>query len=323
MKTGLLLVQVGTPDAPEPGPVRRYLKQFLSDRRVVDLKWFPWIPILQILLLFRPGRSAAKYRRIWDPITGSPLRHHTTNQREAMRTRFPDLIVDYGMQYGNPGVGAVVDRMIRQGVDRLIVMPMYPQYSMTTTAGATDALFRELFKQVRVPAIRIIPPYYDHPAYIGALTSIMQADLAKLSWTPEHYVISFHGIPVRYCQKLKDPYATHVKATTRSLTQKMGWKRSLWTQSFQSIFGREVWLKPNTDTILEDLAKKGVKKIYALTPGFTADCLETVDEIGHESLEAFQKAGGESLRLCPGLNDHPIWIDAMETIIRQEGLGWI
>ncbi len=323
MKTGVLLIQVGTPDAPEPGPVRRYLKQFLSDRRVVDLNWFPWIPILQIILLFRPGRSAAKYRRIWDPVTGSPLRHHTTNQMKAMRVRFPDLVVEYGMQYGNPGVGGVVDRMIRQGVERLIVMPMYPQYSMTTTAGATDVLFRELLKQVRVPAIRVVPPYYDHPAYIGAVTAIMREDLAQLPWSPEHFLISFHGIPIRYCQKRKDPYATHVKTTTRAITQEMGWKRSQWTQAFQSIFGREVWLKPNTDTILEELAKNGVKKVYALTPGFTADCLETVDEIAHESLEAFHLAGGECLRLCPGLNDHPVWLDAMETIIRHEGQGWL
>lgn len=323
MKTGILLIQLGTPDAPETVPVRRYLKQFLSDKRVVDLNRFLWVPILRIILAFRPAKSAEKYRRIWDPVTGSPLKHYTIRQMEAMRERFPDLVVEYGMQYGNPAAGEVVDRMIRQGIERLIVMPMYPQYSMTTTAAATDVLFRELLKQVRVPAIRIVPPYYENPAYIGAIASIMEEDLAKLPWVPEHFLISFHGIPKRYCQKLKDPYATHVKATTRALVKRMGWERPQWTQAFQSLFGREVWLKPYTDDILEELAHKGVKKVYALTPGFTADCLETVDEIAHESLEVFQEAGGEALHLCPGLNDHPAWIDAMETILREEGQGWL
>ena len=191
MNTGILLIQLGTPDAPETVPVRRYLKQFLSDRRVVDLNRLLWVPILRIILAFRPAKSAEKYRRIWDPQTGSPLKHFTIRQMEAMRERFPQLVVEYGMQYGNPAVGDVVDRMIKQGVERLIVMPMYPQYSMTTTAAATDVLFRELLKQVRVPAIRVVPPYYAHPAYIQAIASIMKEDLAKLSWKPEHYLIVF------------------------------------------------------------------------------------------------------------------------------------
>lgn len=323
MKTGILLIQLGTPDAPETAPVRRYLRQFLNDKRVIDLPDWLWQPILQLILLFRPAKSAAKYRRIWDPVTGSPLMHYTKEQARLLAERFPDLTVRFGMQIGNPATGKVVDEMIKEGVERIIVMPMYPQYSITTTASATDVLFKELLKQKRVPAIRIVPPYYAHQAYIDAILSIMNEDLAKLDWKPDHYLISFHGLPKRYCQQYKDPYATHVKATTRRIVEAMKWVKPNWTQSFQSLFGREIWLKPYTDDVLTDLAKQGVKKVYAITPGFTADCLETIDEIAHESLEVFHEAGGETLHLCPGLNNHPVWISAMETILREEGAGWI
>ncbi len=319
---GVLLIQLGTPDAPTAEALRPYLQQFLGDPRVIeDPPWF-WPLLFRYILFKRPAQSAAKYQRIWDPTTGSPLMHWTRRQTELVQAKFPAIPVRFGMQVGNPPVAKVVDEMIRGGVDRLIVLPMYPQYSATTTASATDVLFKCLLKQRRVPALRIVPPYYRHPAYLDAMTQVINGELGKLAWTPDHHVLSFHGIPIRYA-KAGDPYATHVKRTTRALVQKLGWRRSEWTQSFQSLFGRERWLRPYTDEVLQKLARQGKKKLFIALPGFTADCLETVDEIGHESREVFLHAGGEALHVCPCLNDHPAWIDAMAAIIHDEGKGWL
>jgi ferrochelatase len=226
------------------------------------------------------------------------------------------------MQVGNPPLAQVVDEMIRAGLERLIVVPMYPQYSATTTASATDMLFAALMKQRRVPALRIVPPCYEHPAYVDAVAAVITEDLARQSWRPDHYLLSFHGIPKRYAQA-GDPYATHVKRTTRRLIERLGWPKDAWTQSFQSLFGREVWLKPYTDEVLGALAKRGVRRVFVAMPGFTADCLETLDEIGHESRQVFVEAGGEELRACPCLNDHPRWIAALAELIREEGRGWL
>ncbi len=320
---GFLLIQLGTPDAPTPQALRPYLRQFLSDPRVIEVNPWKWWFILNLFILpFRPKDSAAKYARIWDATTGSPLLHWTVRQTQLLQDRFPNVPVRFGMQVGNPPLGKVVEEMIRAGVDRLVALPMYPQYSATTTASATDVLFQCLMKQRRVPALRVAAPYYDHPAYIDAMAAVIQDDLAKLPWKPDHYVLSFHGIPQSYSKK-GDPYATHVKRTTMRLVEKLGWPRSMWTQTFQSRFGREPWLKPYTDDVLEKYAKKGMKKIFVAMPGFTADCLETIDEIGHESQEVFHKAGGQQLRACPCLNDHPRWIDAMATIFREEAQGWL
>ncbi len=319
---GVLIIQLGTPDAPTPEALRPYLKQFLGDPRVIENPPWYWPLIFQLILWRRPAASAAKYARIWDKDTGSPLMHWTKRQTELVQARFPNIPVRFGMQVGNPPLAKVLDEMIRAGVDRLIAFPMYPQYSATTTASATDVLFQCLLKQRRVPALRIVPPYYEHPSYIEAMARLITNELAKLTWQPDHFVLSFHGIPKRYATA-GDPYATHVKRTTRALIQKLGWKRETWTQTFQSLFGREVWLKPYTDDVLEKLAKAGKKKVFVALPGFTADCLETVDEIGHESREAFQHAGGETLHACPCLNDCPAWIDAIETIVREEAAGWM
>lgn len=321
--TGLLLIQLGTPDRPTFGGLFPYLRQFLSDRRVIEVPRLIWTPLLYLRILpFRSGASAAKYRRIWDPATGSPLLHYTKRQAELLQARFPANPVRYGMMVGNPSVKSVVDEMIAAGVDRIVALPMFPQYSATTSASATDALFGALTKVRRVPAVRVVPPYYDHPAYLDALAAAIRDDLAKLAWEPEHFVVSFHGIPQKYAQR-GDPYATHVVRTTRALVQRMGWPRDRWTQTYQSRFGRSAWLKPYTDDVLESLAKRGVKRVYVALPGFTADCLETLDEIGRESREVFEKAGGEHLKSGTCLNDHPKWIDAMEQILRDEGRGWV
>jgi ferrochelatase len=319
----VLLVQLGTPDEPTPKALRRYLRQFLSDPRVIEAPRLLWWFILRFVILpRRPAQSAEKYRRIWHAQTGSPLLHITRLQTEALQKLLPGVPVRFGMQVGNPPVGEVVRELIATGIERLIVLPMYPQYSATTTASATDVLFHALMKERRVPALRIVPPYYDHPAYLGAVATVVRDELAKLSWQPEHYLISFHGIPISYARR-GDPYSTHVERTTAELIRRLGWPSGLWTQSFQSLFGREEWLKPYTDETLKRLAKSGVNRVFVATPGFTTDCLETVDEIGFEARETFLHAGGEVLHRCPCLNDHPAWIEAMRTIVAEEGRGWL
>jgi ferrochelatase len=322
-KTGILLIQVGTPDAPTAPALRRYLRQFLGDPRIVDVPRWKWWFILNLFILpFRPAQSAKKYARIWDKQTGSPLLHYTRRQAEELQKRFPGIVVNFGMQVGNPSVASVVSDMIRQGVERLIVVPMYPQYSATTTAGATDTLFKALQCARCVPALRIVPPHYEHPAYLDALATIIREEVAKLSWRPDHYLLSFHGIPIRYVE-LGDPYPKHVQRTTAGLIERLGWPSGKWTQTYQSLFGKEEWLKPYLDGKLVELAKAGVGHVFVATPGFTVDCLETIDEIGTESREIFEKAGGKELHRCPCLNDHPAWIAALETILREEGQGWL
>jgi ferrochelatase len=319
----VLLVQLGTPDAPTVPALRRYLRQFLSDPRVIEAPRLLWWLILNLRILpTRPRESAAKYQRIWHPETGSPLLHLTRRQTDALQRLLPSVPVRFGMQVGNPSVGEVVRGLIGAGVDRLLVVPMYPQYSATTTASALDVLFQALQRERRVPAVRVVPPYYDHPAYLDAVTTVVQEELDKLAWTPEHYLLSFHGIPIKYAQR-GDPYATHVKRTTARLIARLGWPRDRWTQSFQSLFGKDRWLRPYTDQTLRRLAERGIKRVFVATPGFTTDCLETLDEIGFEAREIFRHAGGELLHQCPCLNDHPAWIEALRTLVHEEGTGWL
>jgi ferrochelatase len=321
--TGILLIQLGTPDAPTRSALKVYLKQFLSDRRVIEAPRLLWWMILHgVILRKRPAESAEKYQRIWDPATGSPLMHYTKRQAELLQQALPNVPVRFGMQVGNPPVERVVNEMIAQGVDRILALPMYPQYSATTTASATDVLFSALMKIRRVPAVRVVPPYHEHPAYLDAFATIVHEELAKLPFTPEHYVYSFHGLPQSYAKK-GDPYPAHVVRTTRGLQERLRLPRGKWSQTYQSRFGRAAWLKPYTDDVLERLAKKGVRKVFVMLPGFTVDCLETIDEIGHESAEHFKAAGGEVLHACRCLNDHPAWISAMRRILLEEGQGWI
>jgi ferrochelatase len=226
------------------------------------------------------------------------------------------------MQVGNPRLEAVVQELIASGIDRLIVFPMYPQYSATTTASALDMLFKALMRERRVPSLRVVPPYYDHPAYLDAVVTLIREQLASLSWEPEHYLLSFHGIPVKYAER-GDPYPQQVECTSRLLLERLGWPAGQWTQSFQSLFGKDPWLQPYTDRTLQDLASRGIKRVFVATPGFTTDCLETIDEIGFEVRGLFRRAGGEALHLCPCLNDHSAWIRAMHTIVWDQAQGWI
>jgi ferrochelatase len=302
--------------------LRKYLRQFLGDPRVIEANRLLWWFILNFRILpKRPKESAAKYQRIWTA-NGSPLLTITRLQCEALQRALPHLTVRFGMQIGNPPVADTIRDLIGAGVERLIVLPMYPQYSATTTASAIDCLLSALKKERRVPTLRVVPPYYDHLAYIDALSTIIREELTKLSWQPEHFLLSFHGLPVKYVER-GDPYPQQVERTTQLLVEILGWSKGQWTQSYQSLFGKGVWLQPYTDKTLEALGRRGVKRVFVATPGFTTDCLETLDEIGNEARELFQRAGGEKLHLCPCLNDHPKWIEAMKTMIDQEGLGWI
>jgi ferrochelatase len=199
---------------------------------------------------------------------------------------------------------------------------MYPQYSAATTGSALDSLFKALLRIRRVPALRIVPPYYEHRAYLDAVVRVIRDELAKLRGKPDHFVLSFHGLPVKYVER-GDPYPKQVVRTTDLLLERLAWKAGRWTQSFQSVFGRDLWLQPYTDQTLRDLASRGVKRVFLATPGFTSDCLETLDEIGFEAREIFKHAGGEELHQCPCLNDHPAWIQAMRTLVAEEGHGWI
>lgn len=321
--TGILLIQLGTPDAPTPAALKTYLRQFLGDPRVIEApRWLWWCILNFSILRKRPAESAAKYQRIWDSKTGSPLLHYTKLQTEWLRQAIPGVRIEFGMQVGNPPVAQVVNQIIADGVDRLLVLPMYPQYSATTWASATDVLFSALMKTRKVPAIRIVPPYYDHPSYLDAFATIVREEMAKLSWKPDHVLYSFHGIPQSYAQK-GDPYAAHVVRTTRGLQERLQFPKGYWTQTYQSRFGRTAWLKPYTDDVLTKLAQEGKRKVFVALPGFTVDCLETIDEIGRESTEHFKASGGEILHACRCLNDHPAWIAAMCDILLEEGQGWL
>jgi ferrochelatase len=321
--TGVLLIQLGTPDAPTVPALRRYLRQFLGDPRVIEAPRLLWWFILNLKILpTRPQQSAAKYRRIWNAETGSPLLHYTRLQAERLQKELPQVPVRFAMQVGNPSVASVVGEMVSFGINQLIVLPMYPQYSATTTASATDVLFQALMRERRVPALRIVPPYYEHPSYIDAVATVIKEEQARLKWAPEHFLLSFHGIPVKYVQR-GDPYPEHVERTTQLLLERLNWPAGTWTRSFQSLFGKDLWLQPYTDATLQKLAKEGARRVFVATPGFTTDCLETLDEIGHEALEIFRHAGGEMLHQCPCLNDHPRWIQAMKEMVMQEGVGWL
>ena len=341
--TGILLLQLGTPDSPTAAGLRPYLKQFLADPRVIETRpdvrryvtpgltrvprkapsrWL-WSLILNgVIVPFRSPKSAEKYRRIWDDATGSPLLFHTTRQAELLQQRFPNAVVRFGMTYGSPSVEQVVNEMTAAGVDRFVAVPMYPQYSATTTAASTDALFKALMNLRVVPAVRVVGPHYLHPAYLDAMVASVNDDLARLGWEPEHFLFSFHGIPRKYVQR-GDPYAAHCVRTTHALVKRFGFRKPQWSRSFQSRLGREPWLTPYTEDAAKALAKRGVRRLAVILPGFTADCLETVDEIGNEAGEEFRHAGGEVLRSVPCLNAHPKWIDALEQIVREEGTGWV
>jgi len=322
-RTGILLLQLGTPDAPTARALRRYLHEFLRDRRVVDLPRAQWLPILYLgVLPRRPARSARLYRKVWTA-EGSPLAVITQAQADALASRLRadgvDIHVAVGMRYGRPSIAAAVDELIGAGCDRLVALPMYPQYASATTGSSLERVFEVIGRRRVVPSVRTVPPYFEAPEYIGALVASVRGALGQ--WEPDHVLISFHGLPKRFAD-LGDPYPDHCHATARALAAGMGWPADRVTMSFQSLFGREEWLKPYTDQTLRDLAARGVSRLAVLCPGFTADCLETLEEMGMTNRELYEAAGGGEYRLVPCLNVHPVWVDAMAAIVQHELRGW-
>lgn len=328
-RIGVLVAQLGTPEAPTAKALRPYLRQFLSDQRIVDYPPLIWKLILHgIILRTRPAKSAALYARIWTD-EGSPLLAISNKQVKGLQERLgDDYRVILGMTYGEPSISSALNTLETEGIDRVVVLPMYPQYSSTTTASVYDAVSdaafgtKQAFPHRRnrwAPALRFVPPYYDHPGYIEALKTRLAEDVADFN--PQKIILSFHGVPKRYI-KTGDPYAEQCKHTGQLLKSKMGLSDETCQLTFQSRFGPEPWLQPYTDDTLEALGEHGTERVLVACPGFTTDCLETLDEIGNEGAEAFHEAGGGELRLSPCLNDHPQWLDTLSEIVRNEAQGW-
>lgn len=325
-KIGVLLINLGTPDDTSFGGVRRYLSEFLSDRRVIEAPPVLWQPVLQgVVLNTRPRRSGEAYRRIWNNEQDeSPLRTFTRAQAEALAARLASdgVQVTWGMRYGSPSVADAMEELLQAGCDRILSVPLYPQYSATTTATANDQLFRFLMKLRRQPAIRTLPAFPDHPSYIDALAISVRDSLAGLAHAPQRIVTSFHGLPNDYVRK-GDPYREECERTVTALRAALGLSEDVMPLTFQSRFGPAKWLEPYTAPFVEALPAQGVTRIAVLMPGFLADCIETLDEIGNEVRTEFLAAGGEELTLIPCLNASPAAIDMLEDLVRGELLGWV
>lgn len=318
-KIGVLLVNLGTPSAPDPASVRRYLAEFLSDRRVVEIPPLIWQPILRgIILRTRPRKSAHAYQQVWRP-DGSPLAAITRAQSDALQGAFGEgNLVDWAMRYGEPKIADRLISMKEYGANRILVAPLYPQYCAATTATANDKAFEVLAGMRWQPAIRTLPPYHDHPAYIAALKASVEESLSRLDFEPDAILASFHGMPQRTLE-LGDPYHCHCLKTARLLSEALG--REL-TVTFQSRFGRAKWLEPATDATLAALPGKAVKKIAIVAPGFSADCLETLEELAIRGRETFLGAGGTHFAYLPCLNDSPAGTEMLQTILREALAGW-
>jgi ferrochelatase len=325
-RAGVILLQLGTPDAPTAKAVRRYLREFLSDRRVVDLHRAAWLPILYLAVLpIRPLRSAALYRKVWTE-AGSPLAVTSEVQARALGRELTALAgghvpVVVGMRYGQPSIRSAVEYLLASGVDRILAFPMFPQYAGATTGSSLERLFDEVRGRRVVPSIRVVPPYYKAFEYVGAVATVAREALGTNSDQFDRLLVSFHGLPKRYADE-GDPYPMHCEATALALRRALPEWASKIDVVYQSRFGREEWLQPYTDTRLRDLGKRG-ERVAVMCPGFTADCLETLEEIGIRGEEQFSKAGGRTYVRVPCVNDHPSWIAAMSAIASRELIGWI
>ncbi|MDQ3139294.1 MAG: ferrochelatase [Pseudomonadota bacterium] len=319
-KIGVLLINLGTPDAPDAKSVRRYLKQFLSDPRVVEIPQLIWQPILRgAVLTTRPKKSAHAYAQVWSE-EGSPLAAITRRQALALKHAFGDgVLVEHAMRYGNPAIGARIAALKQAGCERILIAPLYPQYCAATTATANDEAFAALARMRWQPALRTLPPYYDDAAYIAALKTSVETGLAALDFAPDAVMASFHGMPERTL-KLGDPYHCHCRKTARLLGDAMG--REL-TVTFQSRFGKAKWLEPATDVTLAAMPGRGIRKVAMFAPGFSADCLETLEELSIRGRETFMAAGGTDFATLPCLNDSAEGIKMLRSIIARELEGWL
>ncbi|HET9812011.1 MAG TPA: ferrochelatase [Sphingomicrobium sp.] len=319
-RAGVLLVNLGTPDAPEPRAVRRYLAEFLSDPRVIEIPPLLWRPILHgVVLRLRPKKSARAYSQIWGE-DGSPLAAVTKRQAIALQQRLGDALpVEHAMRYGNPGIAGALGRLIDVGCDRILAAPLYPQYCAATTASAQDTLFAALAAMRVQPALRTLPAYHDDPLYIDALQASVERQLAALDFEPQRLLLSFHGMPER-TRELGDPYHDQCQETARLLAERLSVPTDI---AFQSRFGRAKWLEPATDKILEAYPARGVTRIAIAAPGFSADCIETLEELGIRGREAFLSSGGERFGLIDCLNDSPEGMGMLEGLVRRELEGWL
>ncbi|HIB1225406.1 TPA: ferrochelatase [Klebsiella pneumoniae] len=308
-KTGILLANLGTPDAPTPGAVKRYLRQFLSDKRVVDTSRLLWWPLLRgVILPIRSPRVAKLYQSVWME-EGSPLMVYSRRQQQALAARLPDTPVALGMSYGSPSLASAVDDLLAQGVEHIVVLPLYPQYSCSTVAAVWDELARILAKKRAIPGISFIRDYAEHPDYIHALAASVRASFA-VHGEPDLLLLSYHGIPQRYANQ-GDDYPQRCRDTTRELVSALGLPPERVMMTFQSRFGREPWLTPYTDETLKMLGEKGTKHIQVLCPGFAADCLETLEEIAVQNREIFLEADGKQYEYIPALNADAAHIEMM------------
>ena len=329
-KVGILLANLGTPDHYSYWPMRRYLSEFLSDRRVVDYSPWLWQPLLQLIILSRrPFASGAAYKSIWNHEQNeSPLltitKAQTEKMADMMQARFGDrVVVDFCMRYGNPSTQSKVEAMYKQGCNKIVFFPLYPQYAGATSATACDQLFRVLQSMNWQPLVRTVEPYYAQPLYIEALAQSVQQAYAKLEQKPDILVTSYHGVPKRYVYENGDPYSCQCMETTRLLKERLGWDDSAIVATFQSKFGPEEWLQPYTVEEVARLAESGKKRIAVIAPAFSADCIETLEEINEEIKESFEAAGGESFTYIPCLNDSEAHMKALAHVVETNLRGWL
>jgi protoporphyrin/coproporphyrin ferrochelatase len=326
-RIGVLLLNLGTPDATDYWSMRRYLKEFLSDRRVIEVPRWQWWPILNLIILtVRPGRKGLDYRKIWNEERDEgPLMTITRSQAEKLAAALADnprIEVDWAMRYANPSTGSRIEALKARGCDRILLVPLYPQYAAATSATACDEAFRTLMRMRWQPALRVAPSYHDDPVYIEALAASMRRHLAALDFEPEVIIATFHGMPQAYLER-GDPYHCQCQKTSRLVRAALGWPEDKWLATFQSRFGSDLWLQPYTDETVKRLAGEGVKRLALVAPGFSADCLETLEELDRENRHYFEEAGGEKFAYLPALNDSEEGMRAIEAVVRRELKGWV
>ena len=331
-KIGVLIVNLGTPDAPTPAAVRAYLGEFLTDPRVIEIPSFAWRPLLHgVVLRTRPAKSAARYASIWSK-DGSPLAVHANKQKvllsgylgQRMKAQGFDaegVVVEQAMRYGRPSIGDGIGRLRTAACERILVVPLYPQYAASTTGSAVDAVASHVMSMRRVPALRIVDTFHDDPGYIAACSAVVNEHWMRHG-RPDHLVLSFHGLPRRSLAR-GDPYHCYCQASARLLARELGLESAQWTLAFQSRFGRGRWLEPYTSGVLAKLGAQRLRRVDVFAPGFVADCLETLEELGIEGRKAYRSAGGGDYELIPCLNEHPKWIAALAELVLANLQGWL